>query len=302
MVLDQLSGDVSGAARPAADAPSPARTASDAGGRRPALLILPALIALAAFFLYPLALVAWNAFTDPAPGLGNFVWFFSEPANLATLGRTFTTALWVTAVSLLLSYPYAYAMTVAGPRVRGLLMMLVLLPFWTSLMVRTFAWVILLQDTGVINQLLGAVGLGPFSLIRTQTGVIIGMVQLLMPFMVLPLYAVMSGIDGRLLPAARSLGARPATAFVTVYMPLSLPGVSAGCLTVFISALGFYITPALLGSPTDALISQQIFTQVNGLLKWGRGGAMGVVLLGLTLVMIALLAVSLRRAGRRVSR
>ncbi|GLW96113.1 ABC transporter permease [Microtetraspora sp. NBRC 16547] len=293
-LLDELSG----AARPVTKGRAAAR---EPGARRPALLILPALIALAVFFLYPLAVVGWNAFTDPEPGLGNFTWFFSEPANIATLVRTFTTALWVTLVSLVLSYPYAYAMTVAGTRVRAALMMLVLLPFWTSLMVRTFAWVILLQDTGVINQILGAVGLGPFSLIRTQTGVIIGMVQLLMPFMVLPLYAVMSGIDKRLLPAARSLGARPATAFVTVYMPLSLPGVSAGCLTVFISALGFYITPALLGSPTDALISQQIFTQVNGLLKWGRGGAMGVILLGLTLAMIALLAVSLRRAGKRVS-
>ncbi|WP_214414544.1 ABC transporter permease [Sphaerisporangium fuscum] len=286
------------AARPTAKGRAAAR---EPGARRPALLLLPALVALAVFFLYPLAVVAWDAFTDPAPGLGNFTWFFGERANLDTLTRTFTTALWVTLVSLLLSYPYAYAMTVAGPRLRGVLTMLVLLPFWTSLMVRTFAWVILLQDTGVINQILGVFGLGPFGLIRTQTGVIIGMVQLLMPFMVLPLYAVMSGIDRRLLPAARSLGARPATAFVTVYMPLSLPGVSAGCLTVFISALGFYITPALLGSPTDALISQQIFTQVSGLLKWGRGGAMGVVLLGLTLAMIALLAVSLRRAGKRVS-
>jgi putative spermidine/putrescine transport system permease protein len=294
VLLDELSGTARSATKGRAAVREP-------GGRRPALLILPALIALAVFFLYPLAVVAWSAFTDPAPGLGNFTWFFGEPGNLRTLTRTFTTALWVTLISLVLSYPYAYAMTVAGPRVRGVLTMLVLLPFWTSLMVRTFAWVILLQDTGVINQILGAFGLGPFSLIRTQTGVIIGMVQLLMPFMVLPLYAVMSGIDQRLLPAARSLGARPATAFATVYMPLSLPGVSAGCLTVFISALGFYITPALLGSPTDAMISQQIFTQVNGLLKWGRGGAMGVVLLGLTLAMIALLAVSLRRAGKRVN-
>jgi putative spermidine/putrescine transport system permease protein len=294
VLLDELSGT----ARPAAKGRAAAR---EPGGRRPALLLLPALVALAVFFLYPLAVVVWNAFADPAPGLGNFTWFFGEPANIRTLTRTFTTALWVTLVSLVLSYPYAYAMTIAGPRLRGMLTMLVLLPFWTSLMVRTFAWVILLQDTGVINQILGTFGLGPFSLIRTQTGVIIGMVQLLMPFMVLPLYAVMSGIDRRLLPAARSLGARPGTAFATVYMPLSLPGVSAGCLTVFISALGFYITPALLGSPTDALISQQIFTQVNGLLKWGRGGAMGVVLLGLTLAMVALLAVSLRRAGKRVN-
>ncbi|MEU6715375.1 ABC transporter permease [Nonomuraea sp. NPDC046802] len=269
--------------------------------RRPALLVLPALIALAVFFLYPLISMVISAFTDPTPGVANFTWFFGEAQNLRVLGRTFTTALWVTVIALALSYPYAYAMTIAGPRARAVLTLLVLVPFWTSLMVRTFAWVILLQDTGVVNDALGLVGLGPFNLIRTQTGVVIGMVQLLMPFMVLPLYAVMSGIDRRLITAAGSLGARPVKAFFTVYVPLSLPGVSAGCLTVFISALGFYVTPALLGSPTDALLSQQIFTQVNGLLKWGRGGAMGVVLLGLTLTMIALLGLTLRRAGKRVT-
>ncbi|WP_433515782.1 ABC transporter permease [Nonomuraea sp. CA-143628] len=279
----------------------PATAGRDTGDRRPALLILPALIALAVFFLYPLISMVVSAFTDPTPGLGNFAWFFGEPQNLKVLGRTFTTGLWVTVIALVVSYPYAYAMTLAGPRARAVLTLLVLVPFWTSLMVRTFAWVILLQDTGVINGALQAIGLGPFSLIRTQTGVVIGMVQLLMPFMVLPLYAVMSGIDRRLLTAAGSLGAHPVKAFVKVYLPLSLPGVSAGCLTVFISALGFYVTPALLGSPTDALISQQIFTQVNGLLKWGRGGAMGVVLLGLTLAMIALLALTLRRTGRKVA-
>jgi putative spermidine/putrescine transport system permease protein len=279
----------------------PATAGRDDGDRRPALLILPALIALAVFFLYPLISMMISAFTDPTTGFGNFAWFFGEPQNLKVLGRTFTTGLWVTAIALVVSYPYAYAMTIAGPRARAVLTLLVLVPFWTSLMVRTFAWVILLQDTGVINGALQAVGLGPFNLIRTQTGVVIGMVQLLMPFMVLPLYAVMNGIDRRLLTAAGSLGAHPIKAFVKVYLPLSLPGVSAGCLTVFISALGFYITPALLGSPTDALISQQIFTQVNGLLKWGRGGAMGVVLLGLTLAMIALLALTLRRTGRKVA-
>ncbi|MEU8246806.1 ABC transporter permease [Nonomuraea sp. NPDC048916] len=279
----------------------PATAGRDPGDRRPALLTLPALVALAVFFLYPLISMMISAFADPEPGLGNFTWFFGEPQNLQVLGRTFTTALWVTVLALVISYPYAYGMTIAGPRARAVLTLLVLVPFWTSLMVRTFAWMILLQDTGVINSALGAIGLGPFSLIRTQTGVVIGMVQLLMPFMVLPLYAVMSGIDRRLLTAAGSLGARPVTAFARVYVPLSLPGVSAGCLTVFISALGFYITPALLGSPTDALISQQIFTQVNGLLKWGRGGAMGVVLLGLTLTMITLLALTLRRTGKKVT-
>ena len=116
-------------------------------------------------------------------------------------------------------------------------------------------------------------------LIRTNLGVVIGMSQILLPFMVLPLYAVMAGIDRRLVLASASLGARPLTSFLRIWVPLSLPGVGAGCLMVFISSLGFYVTPALLGSPNNSLISQQIYVQVSSLLQWGKGGAMGVVLL-----------------------
>ncbi|MGW2512337.1 ABC transporter permease [Streptomyces scopuliridis] len=266
-------------------------------------LLLPATVLLAVLFLVPLGLMAWRSVTEPTPGAGNYSWFFTSDVALATLVRTLTVGAVVTLVTLVLSYPYAYLMTVVGAHARIWLTLLVLLPFWTSLMVRTFAWVVLLQDSGVVNQLLGTVGLGPLQLIRTPTGVVIGMSQVLMPFMVLPLYAVMSGIDRRLLDAAQGMGARPAIAFLRVFVPLSLPGVGAGALTVFITSLGFYITPALLGSPDQALISQQIFTQVNGLLAWGRGGAMGVVLLAVTLVLLGLVGVVLRftrtRGGAR---
>ncbi|SEF51994.1 putative spermidine/putrescine transport system permease protein [Thermomonospora echinospora] len=296
-VLDEAPG----AARPTAGPAAPGRAPRERGAARPAVLLLPALVLVLVFFAYPLATMLWRAFTEPETGWGNFTWFFTTQANIDVLVRTFTTALWVTVIALLLSYPYAYLMTVAGPRGRAALTLLVLVPFWTSLMVRTFAWMVILQDTGVLNRTLDLVGLGPVHLIRTQAGVIVGMVQLLMPFMVLPLYAVMSGIDRRYVQAARSLGARPLTAFAGIYLPLSLPGIAAGSLMVFVSALGFYITPALLGSPDDALISQQIFTQVNGLLQWGRGGAMGVVLLGMTLALLVLVALVTRRAGRKVS-
>ncbi|HTF54333.1 MAG TPA: ABC transporter permease [Pseudonocardia sp.] len=293
-VLDELTS-AGGAGRGGAVAVAEPGTAADRRRTRPGLLVAPALILLLAFFVYPVLTMVWRSLTDPTPGLGNFVWFFTEPANLRVLARTFTTSLWVTVIALLLSYPYAYAMTAVGRRGKAVLTLLVLVPFWTSLMVRTFAWQVLLQDTGVVNRVLGSVGLGPLALIRTETGVIIGMTQVLMPFLVLPLYAVMSGIDLRLVRAARSLGARPLIAFTRVYLPLSMPGVVAGTLMVFILSLGFYITPALLGSPTDALISQQIFTQVSGLLRWGRGGAMGVVLLVATLVLVGLVALALRR-------
>ncbi|MFI9599351.1 ABC transporter permease [Streptomyces sp. NPDC052043] len=274
------------------------RPRKGAGGRW-GWLLLPALVLLAVLFLVPLGLMAWRSVSEPTPGAGNYSWFFTSDVALATLVRTLAVGAVVTLVTLVLSYPYAYLMTVVGARARIWLTLLVLLPFWTSLMVRTFAWVVLLQDSGVVNQVLGSVGLGPLQLIRTPTGVVIGMSQVLMPFMVLPLYAVMSGIDRRLLDAAQGMGARPAVAFLRVFVPLSLPGVGAGALTVFITSLGFYITPALLGSPDQALISQQIFTQVNGLLAWGRGGAMGVVLLAVTLVLLGLVGVVLRFTRKR---
>jgi putative spermidine/putrescine transport system permease protein len=125
------------------------------------------------------------------------------------------------------------------------------------------------------------------------------MSQILLPFMVLPLYAVMAGIDRRLVLASAGLGARPLTSFLRIWVPLSLPGVGAGCLMVFISSLGFYVTPALLGSPDNSLISQQIYVQVSSLLQWGKGGAMGVVLLILTFVVLAVLMLALRRAARQ---
>ncbi|MFD4972288.1 ABC transporter permease [Streptomyces sp. NPDC058424] len=274
------------------------RPRKGAGGRW-GWLLLPALVLLAVLFLVPLGLMAWRSVSEPEPGAGNYSWFFTSDVALATLVRTLAVGAVVTLVTLVLSYPYAYLMTVVGARARIWLTLLVLLPFWTSLMVRTFAWVVLLQDSGVVNQVLGTVGLGPLQLIRTPAGVVIGMSQVLMPFMVLPLYAVMSGIDRRLLDAAQGMGARPATAFLRVFVPLSLPGVGAGALTVFITSLGFYVTPALLGSPDQALISQQIFTQVNGLLAWGRGGAMGVVLLAVTLVLLGLVGVVLRFTRNR---
>ncbi|MFB7732809.1 ABC transporter permease [Streptomyces sp. NPDC056112] len=274
------------------------RPRKGAGGRW-GWLLLPALVLLAVLFLVPLGLMAWRSVSEPTPGAGNYSWFFTSDVAIATLVRTLAVGAVVTLVTLVLSYPYAYLMTVVGARARIWLTLLVLLPFWTSLMVRTFAWVVLLQDSGVVNQILGTVGLGPLQLIRTPAGVVIGMSQVLMPFMVLPLYAVMSGIDRRLLDAAQGMGARPATAFLRVFVPLSLPGVGAGALTVFITSLGFYVTPALLGSPDQALISQQIFTQVNGLLAWGRGGAMGVVLLAVTLVLLGLVGIVLRFTRNR---
>lgn len=267
---------------------------------RRVLLLLPLIAFLGVFFLYPLADMLRQSFTQfispEVRGMDNYQWFFGTKVNVTVLGRTFQTALLVTLICLVLAYPYAYLMTIAGPRTRILMLGAVLVPFWTSLMVRNFAWIVLLQDGGPINDLLSVVGLGDVKLLGSGKAVLIGMAQVLLPFMVLPLYAVLRGIDRRLLLAAQGLGASPRAAFVRVYLPLSLPGVFAGSLLVFVLALGFFVTPALLGSPNNALLSQLIVTQVNQLLAFGRGGSMAAVLMAITFVLLGLAALAGRRA------
>ncbi|MCX8996070.1 ABC transporter permease [Rhizobiaceae bacterium BDR2-2] len=269
---------------------------------RPVWLTLPALFLLLAVMGYPLLTIVLRSFQEPEWGLQNYVWFFGTPVNLTVLQRTFSISAWVTLVCVLAAYPYAYMMTAVGPRLRLVLILCVLVPFWVSGVIRSLAWVILLQDSGVINSMLKALALSPVRLIRTQTGVVIGMAQVLMPFMILPLYSVMKGIDLRLVQAARSLGARPSRAFLDVYLPLSLPGVYAGAIIVFILSLGFYITPALLGGPRSTMLSTLVQNQVLSLLNWGRGGAMGVVLLVATFILLAIAAPLMRQRYKQVSR
>jgi putative spermidine/putrescine transport system permease protein len=268
----------------------------------PFVLTLPALILLVAVVGYPLLSIVLRSFSEPEWGTQNYVWFFGTPVNLIVLQRTFAISAWVTVVCVVCAYPYAYLMTAVGPKVRLVMVLCVLVPFWVSGVVRTLSWVILLQDSGVINSALKWAGLGTVRLIRTQTGVVIGMAQVLLPFMILPLYSVMKGIDLRLVRAAQSLGARPVRAFFTVYLPLSLPGVYAGAIIVFILALGFYITPALLGGPRSTMLSTLVQNQVLSLLQWGRGGAMGVVLLVATFLLLALAAPLMRQKHKEGAR
>ena len=261
----------------------------------PAMLVLPAVVLLIAAMGYPVMTIVVRSFSEPDWGLQNYVWFFSTPINVTVLWRTFYIAAWVMIVCILTGYPYAYLMTAVGPNWRIVMIMGVLVPFWISGVVRTLAWVILLQDSGVINSAIEALGFDRIKLIRTPLGVIVGMSQVLLPFMILPLYTVMRGIDLRLVQAARSLGARPSRAFVQIYLPLSLPGVFAGGIIVFILSLGFYITPALLGGPRSTMLSTLVQNQVLSLLNWGRGGAMGVVLLLATFILLAIAAPMMRQ-------
>jgi putative spermidine/putrescine transport system permease protein len=262
-----------------------------------ALLAVPAILFLVVFFLVPLVTMSVRSVTDPpGAGLTNYETFFAQEAYVRILINTFWIALLATVTCLLVGYPFAYLMTIAPGRVAGLLLIAVLLPFWSSLLVRTFAWQVILRDTGIINRFLLDLGLikEPLALIRTTLGVLIGMTHILLPFMVLPLYAVMRRIDPEFGRAAANLGATPTTAFLRVFLPLSLPGIVAGCLLVFILALGFYITPALLGGLKDQMISQLIVQQIQQRLDWGFGTAMSVLLVGITLVILLVMSRAVR--------
>jgi putative spermidine/putrescine transport system permease protein len=262
------------------------------------LLILP-LAFVGFFFFYPLLQMVLLSVQDFLGGAGhwydNYKWFLGNPSQRTIFRRTFLVSIWVTLVCLAAGFPYAYLMTLVGKRTRLLMLAAVMLPFWSNLVVRTYAWVVLLQDNGPVRSAFAAFGVHLPRLLGNMTGVTIGATQVLLPFLVLPLYATLQGIDRRLLDAAESLGAKPRTAFIKIYLPLALPGILAGCLIVFILMLGFYFTPALLGSPSNSLISQQIFIQVNRLLAFGRGGAMALVLLITTLCILAISALFTRR-------
>jgi putative spermidine/putrescine transport system permease protein len=177
----------------------------------------------------------------------------------------------------------------------------ILLPFWTSLLVRLYAWVILLQPSGPILSTLEWLGWRDLRLLGTTWAVALGSVQILVPFMVLTLYASLTVIDRRLLDAAQSLGATPRSAFVRVYLPLAVPGILAGSTIVFVFMMGFYFTPAFLGSTQNSLISQQIVSQISRLLAFGRGSAMALVLLLVTMALLAFVALATRRLTRAVA-
>ncbi len=270
-----------------------------AGARRDrwSWLVIPATVFLAAFFVVPLIAMVLRSVTDPVgAGLSNYERFFVEEAYVRVLFNTFWIAVLATLACLVIGYPFAYLMTIVPGRWSGLLLIAVLLPFWSSLLVRTFAWQVLLRDTGVINRFLLDLGVisEPLTLIRTTAGVIIGMSHILLPFMVLPIYAVMRRIDPEFGRAAANLGASPFSAFIRIFVPLSLPGVLAGCLLVFVLALGFYITPALLGGLRDQMISQLIVQQIQQRLDWGFGTAMSVLLVAITMVILFLASRAIR--------
>jgi putative spermidine/putrescine transport system permease protein len=221
-----------------------------------------------------------------------------EAIYVAVLKRTFGMSAVVTVFCLLLGFPLAYLMATQPARIANVLMIFVLLPFWTSILVRVAAWLVLLQSEGLVNQALRAAGIieKPLELVFNDTGVYISMVHILLPFMILPLYSVMKGISPIYVRAAISLGCPPIKSFWKVYFPQALPGVGAGGLLVFILCMGYYITPALLGSPREQMASYFVAFYTNQTVNWGMAAALSAILL---LATLALYMVYLRLVGRQ---
>jgi len=269
-----------------------------AGRREIVLLLLPALVWLGVLFVYPIGRLVYLSAFAPAFTLQHYAKLLGAGVYAKILVNSFEISLTVTVLALLLGYPLAFLLATARPRAAGLMLAGIVLPLWTSVLVRTYAWMVLLGRRGVVNEALQSAGLldSPLPLLYNRLGVTIGMVHVLLPFMVLPLWSVMRRVDVDLLKAAQNLGANRWQSFLRVYLPLSFPGVAAGCLLVFVTALGFFVTPALLGGRGDMMIAMLIETQVRELLDWGFASALAVTLLAVT---AAILLVVQRLLGER---
>jgi len=251
------------------------------------LLVAPAVLAIILLFIVPIGYVLVLSVTDPTVSLEHYRRIFTVPLYGSVLLNTFKTSLIVTIACLLLGYPLAYVMARRSDRVAIVFLVAVGLSFWTGFVVRTYAWLVILGNKGPVSGLYAFAGWGrPPQLLFTSFSSTLGMTHILLPYMVLALYGIMRRIDPSFMRAAEGLGARPFGAFLHVFLPLSLPGVVNGCVLVFTLCLGFYITPILLGTPKDMMISQLISQQIEDLLAWGFASAIAVVLLICTLVLL----------------
>jgi ABC-type spermidine/putrescine transport system permease subunit I len=255
-------------------------------------LTLPATLTILVVVFLPIFWLSSLSFLDRAgePTLENYR-RLAGAIYVDAFVVTFQISAAVTAICVLLGYPLAYWLSRQRPRVANLLLICVLLPFWTAVLVRTYAWLVLLQRRGLVNSTLISLGVidQPLQLAFNLPASIIGMVHIMLPFLVLPLYAAMKSIDGDLVRAAIGLGSSPTGAFWRVFVPMSLPGLFAGVVLVFVLSLGFYVTPALLGGGRVQMIAQRIESTITIFSNWGAASALGVVLLAMALALVALL-------------
>lgn len=257
------------------------------GGLLPAV---PALLVLLLVFALPVSLVLARSFLEPEPGLQNYAELLASATYRTILGNTFTVALTVTAVTLTLGFPVAWFLVVAPRFWARIVFAILILSMWTSLLTRTFAWMVLLQSTGVINRTLIALGVigEPLALTNNLVGVTIGMTYILLPYVVFPLHVTMRSIDPGVLRAAALCGASRRQVFVHVLLPSCTSGVAAGCLMAFVLSLGYFVTPVLLGGTSTMMIAELIVQLIQSLLNWGLGGAAAFILFVVTLAAYAL--------------
>ncbi|MFF7705856.1 ABC transporter permease subunit [Pseudomonas sp. NPDC007930] len=286
-------------ATPAAGAPgtagaAPARAAQPAAAWRQrwrgSRNLVPAALFLGVFFFAPLIGLLLRGLLEPTPGLGNYAALFANSAYSRVLFNTFSVAGLVTLFAVLLGFPLAWVITLV-PRGWGRAMFnIVLLSMWTSLLARTYSWLVLLQASGVINKLLMALGIidQPLEMVNNLTGVVIGMTYIMIPFIVLPLQATMQAIDPMVLQAGSICGASPWANFFKVFLPLCRPGLFSGGLMVFVMSLGYYVTPTLLGGAQNMMLPEFIVQQVQSFLNWGLASAAAALLVAITLVLFYL--------------
>ena len=254
------------------------------------VLAMPALLLLSALFVLPVLILLSRSFLDPQPGLQNYAELLSSSSYRTILFNTFIVSTTVTLVTLAVGFPVAWLLAVVSRFWAMAVFAVILLSMWTNLLTRTFAWMILLQSTGVINRALIALGVidTPVALTNNLIGVTIGMTYIMFPFIVLPLYATMKAMDPAVLRAASLCGASRLQCFLHVFLPNCASGIVAGCLMVFVMSLGYFVTPVLLGGPSYMMLAELIVQLIQSMLNWGLGAAAAFILFAATLALYAL--------------
>ena len=257
------------------------------GGLGPAV---PALLLLFVFFVVPVVSLLLRSVLEPEPGLQNYEALLGSQTYLRVFLNTFTVSGLVTVLAVLIGFPVAWSLAIMPPSWSRIVFAILLLSMWTNLLARTYAWMVLLQRTGIINKTLMNLGIisQPLTLVNNLVGVTIGMVYIMLPFIILPLYGVIRRIDPAILQAAALCGATRWQCLWRVLVPLAAPGMAAGALMVFVMSLGYFVTPALLGGTSNMMLAELVAQFVQSLVNWGMGSAAAFVLLVVTLALYAL--------------
>jgi putative spermidine/putrescine transport system permease protein len=261
------------------------------------MLSAPALLFLSLFFAFPTLLFLWRSVSEPQWGFGNYATLLGDATYARVLANTFLLAGIVTVLAIAIGYPVAWLITIVRPGTARLVLAILLLSMWTNLLARTYAWLVLLQRSGVVNMVLLRLGVisEPLALVNNLTGVVIGMTYIMLPFAVLPLQATLASIDPTLLQAGAVCGAGPFTVFRRLLLPMSLPGIATAAVMIFVMSLGYYITPSLLGGTGNMMVAELIAEQIQSFLNWGLGSAAAMVLLGAALLVYLLFVALVER-------